>query len=417
MNIDMRKISFVVLSSLLLFGCGKESFTPEVDQTNRVEGTEYFDFSTGEDANFGVNFGTEIGAGALLEVYTVDPSKNSNARPVFKSFLDVKGQFTGKIFLASWVNEVWLRAISTDTESTAKVSVQGETISFSEQQSKTVEGLKVELPVTQTNYEFLAFEDWLQNGDFDLNDVVVVHRRDITFGNQNKLQTVTDYFRNVHTGTAFVDAFCFEHSTKYLEEGGANVKTTVYYTDDRRAIENIDAENVIWREFKVPETYLSTKTRKGDPAGSLRKTYILMDNARAAVGRTYRIQREMNGISDKQTFEENYESMNQLNPFIISHYDANEKRYDEVHIAGDKNLMTERAKNNNGWADFFVVTTDHGNKQFPYGLRITEETTWSLVTEGNRIDTEYPNFQNWVNTSLSTPSNKSYNLWYKDKKD
>lgn len=413
----ISKICLVSLSGLLMLGCSKEQFTPEVPTDNRIEGTGLFDFSTGGEKSFGVDFGKEIGAGALLEVFTSDPS--TNVSPVFKAFLDDNGQFKGSVYLASWVETVWLKASSSGAYNIAKVNIKDGAISYTGKTDSTSGGTEIVLPVVQSNYEVLAYEDWLSHGDFDLNDVVVIHRRDIAFGNEkheNKLQRVTDYFRNINSGGKYEDAFCFEYFLNYLPEQDSNIKISFSYTDDKIAMDDINSTNVSWHSYEIPDSYVATKSRKGDVSGSLRKTFVLFAESRQHVGRTYRVERQMDGTKNKQDFEEKYEVMNQLNPFIISQYVVGDKSYDEVHVAGSLALLTERAKNNNGWADFFAEILGNGDCQFPYGLRITEENKWVPATEGIRIDSEYPEFSQWINASLNSPSNKSYNLWYRNKK-
>lgn len=410
-------VCLALFSGILLMSCNQEQFTPEIPTDNRIEGTGYFDFSTYEVQSIGVDFGKEQGACALLEVFTFDPS--INVTPVFKTFLDDNGQFKGRIYLASWVETVWLKVSAVSANSVVKVSIKNGSISYSGKLDSISGGTDIKIPITQSNYEVLAYEDWLNHGDFDLNDVVVAHRRDITFGNdkhENTVQFVTDYFRNINSG-GDEDAFCFEYFLDYLPEKDSNVSIRFSYTDDNRDFDDIDGPDVDWRSYDIPDSYIATRTRKGDSDGSLRKTFVLFANSRQSVGRTYRVERQFCGAKSKQDFEENYEMMDKLNPFIISHYIVDgEKLYDEVHVAGNTSLLTERAKNSSGWDNFFTEMVDNGSSQFPYGLRITEEINWSPAAEGVRIDFEYPEFSQWINTSLNSPSNKSYNRWFKNKK-
>lgn len=410
-------VCLVLVSGLLLISCNQDQFTPEVPTNNRIDGTGFFDFSTHEVHSIRVDFGKEQGSGALLEVFTFDPL--IDVSPVYKAFLDDNGQFKGRIYLSSWVESVWLKVSAVSANVSVKVSIKDGSISYSGKLESTSERLEVESPTIQSNYEILAYEDWLNHGDFDLNDVVVAHRRDITFGNEkheNILQTVTDYFRNINSG-GDEDAFCFEYFMDYLPEKDSNIIIKFSYTDDKRELGDIEEPNVEWQSYDIPDSYIATQTRMGDLAGSLRKTFVLFANSRQHVGRTYRVERQFGGARSKQKFEEDYEMMDKLNPFIISHYVVGgEKIYDEVHVAGNTSLLTERAKNKSGWDNFFTEMVDDGASQFPYGLRITEEKDWSPATEGIRIDYEYPEFSKWINTSLNSPSNKSYNRWFKNRK-
>lgn len=411
----MRKATTLYFAfALFLTGCEYEQFTPEIDSTHRIEGTGSFDFSTLDNANFAVDYGAEFGQKALLEVYVEDPS-NEDVQAVFKTFLDEKGQYIGTLQLASWVNQLWLYTPSLGPSSVVNVKIENGNAQYVCKAELLAEPEEFQLPICQSSYEILAFEDMISSVDFDMNDVVLKHRRDIMFGSssfENHLESVADYYQNYNCGADNQNAFAFEYSTDYLNK--ADVNLSFYYTDDPIEIQDAGLSTVQWIKYEPVDEYVSSVVRKGDAENSYRKCFVLISDCRKHVGRTYKIERTFASSYEKQKFEEVIETFEKLNPFIICEYNlVTNDRYDEIHVVGGS--LTERAKNSNGWSDYFTVSTNDGERQYPYALRILGETSWDLVTPGVRIDKEYPDFQKWIWTRLNNPSDITYNLWYKKK--
>lgn len=411
----MRKAATLYFAiALFLTGCEYEQFTPETDSTHRIEGTGSFDFSTLDNANFAVDYGAEYGQKALLEVYVEDPS-NEGVEAVFKTFLNEKGQYVGTLNLASWVNQLWLYTPTLGPSSLVNVRIEDGNAQYVCKAELLEDPKEVQLPIVQSSYEILAYEDMISSVDFDMNDVVLKHRRDIIFGSSsfdNHLKVVADYYQNYNCGADNQNAFAFEYSTQYLNS--SDVKLAFYYTDDPIDIQDASSSTVQWTECGPADEYVSTVVRKGDDVDCFRKSYVLISDCRKHVGRTYRVERTFAGSYEKQKFEEQVETLEKLNPFIICEYNlVTNDKYDEIHVVGGS--LTERAKNTNGWSDYFTVSTSDGERQYPYALRILGEISWDLVTPGVRIDKEYPDFQKWIWTRLNNPSDISYNLWYKNK--
>lgn len=403
----------ILFGALNMVSCSTEDFEPEVDTTNRVEGTGFFTFKTAEGVSLSLDYGKENGAGALVEIFTSSPTSSES---VYKVVLDQNGQYNGSLDFASWVSELWLSTPALGPEPTVRVKVQDGTVKYSCKATKTSTETKINYPLVQTKYEVLAYEDDLEETDFDLNDVVFTHRRDIFFGdesNPNAVKSVVDYFNNYNCGAQNVNAFAFQYANNYVANG--DITLEVSYTDDAVDLGKIDGSSVKWSTYTMPDSYLASSVRANDIAGIYRLTYILNSDCRHNLGRTYRIKRTFANNVDKKEFEK-VESMELLNPFIICKYSSSSKSYKEIHIAGGKNLLSERAVNANGWMDYFAVISEDGKRQYPYAFRLLDEKSFDLVSPGVLIDVEYPDFQKWIQASLNNSSDKSYNQWYKNKK-
>lgn len=105
----------VCIAMLALAGCmDNDVYDPAKDPDALKPESEYFDFTTTAQVKFDVNYG-EIGAYALIEIFTEDPVSYNEAgafviqgEPVYKIFADGKGRFVGEVELPTAAKSVYV---------------------------------------------------------------------------------------------------------------------------------------------------------------------------------------------------------------------------------------------------------------------------------------------------------------------
>lgn len=215
------------------------------------------------------------------------------------------------------------------------------------------------------------FEDiWPSGGDYDLNDVVVRHSREITYNQLNYVSEVKEFFTFEETPTTrYNDAFAF----------------------------------VIPEEHKSEELIL--------PAGAVfekeTNSVFVTTSARNLYGQTVTVVRKgFTGVRKDDILNEF------INPYIVNQTTGpgwNQNNRVEIHMAdGDRAKVTSKALVVDH--PFLSIFVDQSGK-YPYAISIPN-TTFVPCDELKRIGSEgnYPNFIEWTESK----GNK-YTDWYKNK--
>lgn len=214
------------------------------------------------------------------------------------------------------------------------------------------------------------FEDiWPNGGDYDLNDVVVRHRREITYNQFNYVSEVKEIFTVEPTPT----------------------------TNDCDAI-----------AFVIPEEHMSTELILPKDAVFEAETnsVFLTDAASKLYGKTVTvIRRGFQGVRKDDIFKE------LLNPYIVNqtgHPAWNENNRLEIHLTGygDRAKVTSKALevDNPLLASYFDASG-----MFPYALLIPD-LEFKPCAPGVRIDETYPYYIDWVKSK-----GEAHKEWYKNK--
>lgn len=231
------------------------------------------------------------------------------------------------------------------------------------------EGGDIEQPdETETTFGTLAFEDiWPSGGDYDLNDVVVEYKREVTFDSKNNVKKIVDTFTPVHDGATYTNAFAYQ----------------------------IDP---------------SQMGRVTLPAGAVQETttnsIVLFANAKTAVAGkgSYVVTRE---FEESAMFPK--KELKSYNPYIIVNYAAGAVGRTEVHLP--KQSSTSLANSDLDFSTEHPYFIDKDGK-YPFAIDLPI-LNFTVATESFRIDNEneYPSFATWVGSDGQ--SNKD---WYKNYK-
>lgn len=207
-----------------------------------------------------------------------------------------------------------------------------------------------EMLVTEYTYKTYAFEDmWPTGGDYDLNDVIVGHRRAITFGNNNNdVKTIEDVFT-------------------FKQPAGAATYT--------------DAFAVKYPDFGASISFSSADMIKESETNSV----IVTEDAMASRGWSCTVTRTFSGVS-KTNFSE------EINPFVISKYVKGADNRLEVHLPKHEATSKADAEKSNTRDDAWYIDAK-GNYPFAISLPIQSFTP---SDEGTPIDAFYTKYASWV---------------------
>lgn len=213
-----------------------------------------------------------------------------------------------------------------------------------------------------------SFEDiWPDGGDYDLNDVLARHTRNVTFNQFNIVSKVEDIFVFDNKGQA-TDKNAFAIQIPAAHRGNMTLPDGA---------------------FDEVET------------GSI----IITDDCRNVSGREFKIVRELPGGLSKTSID-----LENLNPFIINQtrgvpYTANGRI--EIHLPNEK--VTAKALEPSATASPWFISSDG---LYPYAISIPDNN-FKPCDSGVRIGSgqgAYPDFCKWVE-SLG----KSFSKWYNNK--
>lgn len=236
-----------------------------------------------------------------------------------------------------------------------------------------------EIVVTETVCRIYAFEDiWPYGGDYDLNDVIVEHKRVVKFNKDNFVNSVEDSFMPVQEPGAaqLVNAFAVQYPSANrgamtLPEGAVDETAT------NSVLLFADAKTVRRQTFTVTRAFGKSAFRK-----------------------------------------ESLETS--LNPFIIPALTAGEYLNDgrtEVHLPKTR-ATTKANKDQIGSGDDAYYVDKDGKHPFAIMIPVSTDENelfhFTPVTESVRIELEYPDFAKWVESQGA--ENTDWYLNYKSSK-
>lgn len=228
-----------------------------------------------------------------------------------------------------------------------------------------------------------AFEDqWPDGGDYDLNDVVICHKRGIYFeANSSKVSTVEDQFTLTTRSASYANGFAVQFNK--------NLISSITIKDNN----DCDITSQI-RHYE-------------DPENNGNETYIIFDNIQTLHnGDHFTVTRTLRNQVKKTTLE----SMEiNVNPFVIS--DFKESDYEagsmvEIHIPNFGN-RTCKATSAGSTGDTYFYVERKGNSYYPFAISLPW-VEFDPSEERICIDISYPQFSSWA-TSLGKYSKD----WYK----
>lgn len=213
---------------------------------------------------------------------------------------------------------------------------------------------------TETTYRTYAYEDiWPDGGDYDLNDVIILHKRSITFGNtNNEITTIVDEFTPVQpAGSAdYTNAF----AVQYVNRGAS----------------------IVLDEGMIDETQTNS--------------VIVTENANAHQNRTFSVTRTFSGVK-KNAFSEN------LNPYIIAKYVKDDANRTEIHMPKQQSTSRANSALKNTLQDAYYIDKE-GLYPFAISLPISN---FSPSSERVNIGKSYSRYELWV-----TSKGEKHADWY-----
>lgn len=228
--------------------------------------------------------------------------------------------------------------------------------------NKDRDSIEVVVPeddVTEYSQKTYAFEDiWPTGGDYDLNDVIVEHRRSVTFDSYNYVKEVVDSFMAVQpAGSAeYNDGFAIQ----------------------------------------IPAAQRGTITL---PAGAVDEqetnSIILFASAKQVRGQWFVVKRTFTGKALTKPGLEKEDN----NPFIIANYTTDNNRT-EVHLPKHKATSKANAAQIGSEDDAYYINKD-GLHPFSIMLPLGGSQPFTPVTERSAIETEYPDFEPWVQSRMT----------------
>ena len=216
-----------------------------------------------------------------------------------------------------------------------------------------------ELMATEYTYHTYAFEDkWPERdgGDYDLNDVIIQHRRAVTFGSfSNDIRTIEDVFTPVQKSDAatYNDAFAVQFKDFDLAQGSMTGR--------------------ILGSGMIDET----------ETGSV----IITEDTKASRGYPLTVTRTFTGWFEKEWLDQE-----DLNPFIISKYVKGADNRLEVHLPKHEATSKADASKSLTGDDAWYI---HKDGQFPFALSLPIQN-YTPAPECQRIDLFYLDYAKWA---------------------
>ncbi len=219
---------------------------------------------------------------------------------------------------------------------------------------------------TYTQEGTLAFEDlWPEEGDYDLNDMVVEYKTTVTHNQWNEIKEIIDEFKPVHNGATYINAF------------GIIINEEMGQLDEERS-------------------------KYADKEANNR--FILWPSNQDAItsGETYKVVRTWEEGSYLNAHERD------INPFLVVKYKKGNHKRAEVHLPKTSPSPWANTTLNNSSSDAYYV---HRDGAYPFAIDLFGQTNWDINTvERRRIDNvnAYPNFRKWADSKGT-----SHKDWYK----
>lgn len=237
-----------------------------------------------------------------------------------------------------------------------------------------IDPVEPEIKTTETTYRTFAYEDiWPQGGDYDLNDVIIEHKREVSIVN-NYVAEVKDSFTPIQKEGAAVLANAF--AIQYDASQRGTIKLPTSAVDEKETSSVILAPDV-----RTSKDQPLVVTRTFDK-GSLLKANLKTD----------------------------------LNPFIIVNYAAGANYRTEVHLPKAKATTKANPAQIGHEDDAYYI--NKGGK-YPFAIMIPgkssgEGSIFIPAVEKISIDKEYPDFNKWVESKGTT--NNDWYLYYRTSK-
>lgn len=226
----------------------------------------------------------------------------------------------------------------------------------------TISDDEVETFTTETTYGTYSFEDvWPSGGDYDLNDVMIEYRTDVTFNQKNEIKKIVDTFTPVHNGAYFKNAF------------GYVIKNSAY-------LGSID------------------RTESDFAALEESNQIILFEDVKQAVDQA-KSKKVVRNFSSNFPKKEEYKR--DYNPFIAVNYQANVKNRIEVHLPKEQATSWANLKKQNQEDDAYYINK---NGKYPFAIQLEGTVNFKPVSETATIGStdEYPYFNAWVESNGQT---------------
>lgn len=221
-----------------------------------------------------------------------------------------------------------------------------------------------------------AFEDiWPDGGDYDLNDIVISHTRDVEFDQDKNLYIVDDIFTLTESFASYNDAFAIQLHKDYLD--GLTV-----------TCDGVDITNRV-RKYD-------------DAANDNAKTLILFDDLQQVpVGTVMHVERKFAKRATKPKKDEFETAENgKLNPFVVSRFseaDYLSGNMVEIHIPNHGNRTCKGLEDRSTGSEYYYVAHD-GEMNYPFALELPVKH-FKPSPEGVVIDQTYPRFSSWVKSN------------------
>lgn len=229
----------------------------------------------------------------------------------------------------------------------------------------------------------LAFEDlWPNQGDFDLNDVVVKYDSKITYNDNNEVTETVDEYTLLWSGASIHNGFAYQLDN--VKRGDVEISFSGEGAGSASIEQGLALTTVYLFQDALVETANNTKT------------------STVTVTTRYR-------NMPKDQFE-----MAPYNPFITT-----SSRAKEVHLTNRVPTRLAEQKWFGSSDDLSVYgqgiyyITFVGTQQMPFAINIPsnpdpeKDIPFVIPREGKRIDNYYPRFINWINTKGEQDSD-----WY-----
>lgn len=221
----------------------------------------------------------------------------------------------------------------------------------------------------QTTFGTLTYEDkWPEEGDYDMNDVMIDYKSTIYKTLEtNKITKIIDKFTPRHNGGIYNNGFGYQ-------------LTNITYTD----VKSITIEG--------PErsTFIGNDNME---SGQTYPTVLLFDNIKNVIGKTYTVTIEIANADYNKLIPP-------YNPFIICSTDQG--RGKEVHLVNypptdkaDNNLWSTGEDASQPEHNLFYVSNDN----MPFAIHLPDVKDFPVPAEKVRITTAYPGFAEWVRSS------------------
>lgn len=234
-----------------------------------------------------------------------------------------------------------------------------------------------------TYFGMLAFEDlWPNQGDYDLNDVVMYYESKVYKNAKNQITATIDEFTPYWDGAG------------YNNFNGFGYQLSV--TPDKVAAVNIAYENYTFAAnplFQLDGKYMEVRVDNDNAI------IIVADNMKQAVKQKSKFTITTTFVNPQA---ESAAMLPPYNPFII--IDAQKERGKELHLPnytptkradssyfGKGNDLTDEAQ------QMYYISKDN----MPYAIHIPNIKDFDCSGEGIRIDDNYPGFKNWVKSNGS----------------